>query len=90
MADPAENGSDQCDSRPGFIERAQDDVVKMLNARFTGLIVVAIIGTWLASALMQQLGYGTTADSLGRIAELAFVSYVIKKAYQTNGNGAKP
>jgi hypothetical protein len=60
----------------------------MLNARFTGFIVAGVLLAWIVSALMQQCGYGTTPDSLPRLAETAFVVYVVKKAYQGNGNGS--
>jgi hypothetical protein len=76
---------------PIYVE-AQRSLVRLVECRFTGIIVAAIIAGWLAASILQQLGYGTVADSLGRIAELAFVSYVVKKSYQTtngNGNGAK-
>jgi len=74
---------------PIYVE-AQRSIVKLIECRFTGFIVVGIIAGWLVSAIFQQLGYGATPDALGRIAEIAFVSYVVKKATQTsNGNGAK-
>jgi hypothetical protein len=74
----------------GLVRSLKDDAVKMLNARFTGFVVAGVMLAWVISALLQQLGYGATPESLGRIAELAFVTYVVKKAYQTgNGNGGK-
>lgn len=61
----------------------------MLNARFTGWVVAGIILAWIVSSLLQQLGYGTTPESLPKVAETAFLVYVVKKAYQANGNSAK-